>query len=354
MTNVEPGARQKCVVLDTQVWREQLQLRTKLGSTLLYALKTLDAKLGLPWIVEREMEIEILAAGIDAVKKVEEGLRTLQRIIGRSPRPRMPDEAALRDSIRARLDELSYFIERVPPSFELAQAGLERVFKKLPPNTQKVEQYRDSVIWESCRQLTKHFDVYFVSGDKAFQDSSGWSRTLLGEVNEAGLPLRGFTSLADCLAVLQPEIPTPDEQTLLMMIYEWLLPKIEEKAAVQGFKINRAAEDNGLLVGHVQVFMTEVPSKLFASFTLAADLFDAAGDSGQMVNAHYVQHGTCSLDARDFTPSEFESEGEEFRWFEDGEPKSRIAHYLRVHDTVHGTSAEAYSFRAPIPWALDE
>src|SRR5207253_7590318 len=78
------------------------------------------------------------------------------------------DVLELEKAVEERFREMESFLARVSFSLEHAKSALNMVNLELPPNSLKNQQFKDSAIWQSLLELSRAFDVFFVTGDKGF------------------------------------------------------------------------------------------------------------------------------------------------------------------------------------------
>jgi hypothetical protein len=82
---VADGALPPCVVLDTNQWRSQYGLRSKLGASLLFLVRQHEGRLGVPEVIESEIVQHLVDEGKCAVLEVASQFRVLQAITGSHP-----------------------------------------------------------------------------------------------------------------------------------------------------------------------------------------------------------------------------------------------------------------------------
>src|SRR5438105_11400294 len=129
-----------CIVLDTNIWRSQLLLKTNLGIALLHYVRQMGARIGLPEIVEQEVKKQIVLAGEEAKDLVKQGLSTIEVLIGSRPDYLLPDVLELEKAVEERFREMESFLARVSFSLEHAKSALNMVNLELPPNSLKNQQ----------------------------------------------------------------------------------------------------------------------------------------------------------------------------------------------------------------------
>lgn len=157
-----------CIVIDTNVWiREQL-LKSPLGIAFLHLVRINGWKVAVPEVVRGEVEAVSVRHCRDAVKKIKDSFGLLHHVIGRLVKVYIPDEREIKDSIDAVFEDMSSCKIDVEFTLEHARSALKRVIAGTPPNGEKNQQYKDSVVWEAILSLLGDYDVFFVTEDKAF------------------------------------------------------------------------------------------------------------------------------------------------------------------------------------------
>src|SRR5690242_5388115 len=99
-----------CVVLDTNVWRSSLLLRTPIGAALLYVVRQSGGYIGLPEVIEEETVKQITRAGLEATENISKHFRTIEILMGFRSEYTLPTSSEFDDATRKRFDELSHMI----------------------------------------------------------------------------------------------------------------------------------------------------------------------------------------------------------------------------------------------------
>ena len=350
----EVAAGRLCVVLDTNVWRSELLLRSPLGVALIYALRASNGRLGLPEVVGEEMERVIVKAGSEAGADIEKGFATIQRIVGYRSRYSLPSQEVMRQSVSARLAELDPLIERVAFTLEQAKRALRRVYEETPPNGAKNQQFKDSVIWEAVLELAREYRVHFITGDNDFfegrKPANGLARVLRSEVEGSGRTVEVYHDLSMCLAVLRRETPAVDEPHLAAAIEEAIREDISGAAADRSFQLLE------LVKSKLEVFLTEQASVLSVAFELTYRMEDAEGREGLgRTEAMAYGRGDCSYSSESRAVSEFSLDEVEFVWRDENLQMqrskniyARVGDGIRVGDGVGGSGSVGYRLRVPL------
>lgn len=131
--------KQVCVVLDANIWRSSLMLKSNLGHALVYRLMRQNQLLGLPFVVEKELRKLVVEYAMEEADRYERSGRTLETLTNHGFLPPSDDFEA---SIDERLEFLNPIIKRVPFNFEQSKNALEMVLNKEPPNALKTSNLR--------------------------------------------------------------------------------------------------------------------------------------------------------------------------------------------------------------------
>lgn len=264
-------ARQVCVVIDTNVWKAQVGLRSSMGAALLHAIRQSSGVLGLPEVVESEVRKQLGATGVDAIDSAEKALRHIQSLTRFKPTVLLPSDDEIRVSVNQLFVELEPVLLRVPLTVAHARAALSRVNARNSPNQGK-EQFKDSLIWAATKELSAAYRTLFVTSDRAFFQGSGFdlAEDLAKEVHEEGLDLAVFGRLPDVLAALRDQVPNLDDGAILHDIYGDVTVHVQDQAPRWGFSVG------GRTSGEVRAFATEDMDVVALSFTVSGSLIDQA------------------------------------------------------------------------------
>lgn len=272
-----------CVVLDTNVWRTEILLNSKLGAALVFAARQSGWLLGLPEVVEDEMKVVMRDFGLHQLSQAQTSLRFLQLLTG--------EEYAVSGSlysgsgfdvvIEARLEELKTILFRVPHKEELFKAALHRVLNTIPACAKDKDEYRDCLIWEAVLRLAEHHHVHFVSGDGAFRnrDGKGLNRVLADESKSVHF----YTEISDLLSALWQQKKDLDQTSIVARVDHSLRSQIEEAARKKDFVLE------ALERSELKCFVTEnrnvvaVSFKLFYRLSNRTEELNASRPSPQLV-----------------------------------------------------------------------
>jgi hypothetical protein len=270
--SADTNRRPLSVVIDTNIWRNTLMLRSSLGIALIYAIRQHDAKIGLPEVIEREVEKHGLAVGLEAIAAIEKAERQLERLLDRRVAFGAPKEADIKKAVEERLRQLGPLFERVPLTLHHARMALDRVNSGVAPSGRR-QEYKDSLIWEAVVELAASFRVILVTEDSGFFTGDELESSLREECIQKRLSIHCFRGLEGCLTALAPTLPATYSDEVREKIKASLREWSEEKIAESG--------NEGRVVKEVdlQLFATEDPSRFALSFTTGGNAMPGTPES---------------------------------------------------------------------------
>ena len=293
-----------CVVLDTNIWVYKTSLlRTPLGAALTNALLRVKGVLGLPEVVEEEIVKHTARVGGEAAAQMKESAAKIARLIGWVDENwyLVPMEDQFESSARERLEELSFFVERVPFNFEQAKSALRRVIDETPPNGPKNQQYKDSVIWQAVLELSDKYAVYFITEDKGFFEDRNPSKGLASSLEEdcqvEGRSIFVHYELESYLKSLRETLPSLDHRHLASEIHRAIVEDLDQMAAEQGFQLGE------LVNWDISAFLTENVDSLALSFVLVHRVSVISPPEGEIA-ARLVTEGECFYSWREQSMSD--------------------------------------------------
>lgn len=348
-----------CVVLDTNIWYRDLLLRTPLGAAFLHILRRMDARLGLPEVVEIEAIDKLTARGVKAVQQVEKGLHEIQSLTGRSPKPPLPSQDTIREHVESRLAQLDPLVERVPLSIEQTRAALHQVTRRQPPSSENREQFKDSLIWQAILDLGDTYRVLFVTADRAFfadrDTDDGLAQELRQMCKERGVTVEVFPKLGLCLERLQEEAPPLDEDRIGRAIQQALQGNLAKRAAGWQLVLGDAGETQ------MRAFATEHLDRLAIDFDTKFSLDEAIADQtpdlidleperpGKRNIGFVAVEGSCYYSSDDDSVSELRLTSITWDWAnEEGQQTAKDA-FVQVGGAISmGVPYEDLNIRGPL------
>lgn len=349
------SAEQKpiCVVIDANIWLQDsnLLLRTPMGSALIYILKKINGKIGLPSVLEEEITRNTISNGVKATKKIKENFKTLS-VIMRSHSPyEVPDEAQIKSAVQARITELDSLFQRLDFTWEHAQSALKRINEKSPPNHNN-QQFKDSIIWEAILDLLSSYTVHLVAKDQAFYKGgtlqiNNLAKNLLSDCKKRGGTVYIYPDMASCLKVIQKDVPPLDSNSLIGEIDSYINSKLERDLAIEfGFEVGCLA----VQLSSVSPFFTENQEKLALTFELCYQCYDVENTGiDERSNAVLKIKGDCFYEFDTQIISDIKMDRETIDWIEpSGELVTRGSVYASVTITMGGDDQVNYTFREPL------
>ena len=347
------SAEQKpiCVVIDANIWLQDSNflLRTALGSALIYILKIINGKIGLPSVLEEEITRNTIAKGVKAAEEIKKNFKSIS-VIMRSHSPyKVPDEAEIKSAVQARITELDSLFHRVDFTWEHAQSALKRINEKSPPNNNN-QQFKDSVIWETILELLSSYVVHFVTKDDAFYKDrkpkiNSLAKNLLSDCNKRGGIVYIYPDMASCLKVLQEDVPPLDLNSLIVKIDSYINSKLLKRdlAMDVGFEVGCLAVE----LSSVSPFFTENQEELALTFELCYQCYDVENTGiDERTNAVLKVKGDCLYKIDNQVISDIDMDFQRIRWDEsNGELGGRGAVYL---STMKDSNQFQHTFRESI------
>jgi hypothetical protein len=347
------SAEQKpiCVVIDANIWLQDSNflLRTALGSALIYILKIINGKIGLPSVLEEEITRNTISKGVKATEEIKKNFKSIS-VIMRSHSPyKVPDEAEIKSAVQARITELDSLFHRVDFTWEHAQSALKRINEKSPPNNNN-QQFKDSVIWEAILELLSSYVVHFVTKDDAFYKDrkpkiNSLAKNLLSDCNKRGGIVYIYPDMASCLKVIQEDVPPLDLNSLIVEIDSYINSKFLKRdlAMDVGFEVGCLAVE----ISSVSPFFTENQEELALTFELCYQCYDVENTGiDERTNAVLKVKGDCLYKIDNQVISDIDMDFQRIRWDEsNGELGGRGAVYL---STMKDSNQIQHTFRESI------
>lgn len=337
------GEKRWCVVIDTNQWISHLMLRSPTAAALLYSLRQQDGVIGLPYVLEEELKRLAFREGARAVRQIDDALGIIRRLLGSAPVPTIPSDEVLRSAASRRLHELAPLLQRTPFTFDQASDALERLLDKVPPNAEKNQQYKDTLIWVAALELASEFKVVLVTSDLGFyadrKVAGGLARELRQEVASKGLAVEAVAELhhaADLLRVTQPPV---DLAAVVAAVVDGVMEDVRSAASQQELVVGDLTRST------VKVFATENPDVLAVTFALEHALEDVRAPGRQ--HARVSTNGECLL--RDGLALEVSLDRIDLDWTEpSGEPGRSGVAFVRVGTAYIGERHDPYTVRQVI------
>jgi hypothetical protein len=252
------------IVLDTNIWLQNLYLRSPAGAATRFYIFQKKAKLALPEVVRREVEHHLSSDLRSYIDKIQDNHGRLLALFGALKEIVLPNNAAVDEKVSQVFQSLNLDIVEVPFSLESAKSSFLKTIKKQPPSDHG-QQFKDGVLWADCLTLLKSDEVVLVTDDKAFFEkreyAQGLSNNLKGECAGLDNQLTLLSKLSDLLEEIKEDI-TIDKEALIAAFFNRLGTDVDEFIRAQGF------ERTSKGTAHVTLFATEKSNRLFMDYVL--------------------------------------------------------------------------------------
>jgi rRNA-processing protein FCF1 len=324
-----------CVLLDTNTWRENLLLRTALGSALLYTINRQNVKIALPEVVEQEIKKHSMEAAKEAISNIEKSFNYVRLIMGFHSPYKIPNDEEIASAIDKRLDELEKFIIRIPFTLDHAKASLLRVNENCPPSSTKKQQYKDCAIWEAALSVGKAYHVYLISNDGDFyqnKERTDLNKILSEECCKLGVNITIYKNLNEFLKNLSQMTPSIDKQSIAENIFKTFSADIAKDAARHDLKLLSLKKFD------IKAFLTENPDNIAVEYCIYIDSIDTAGDIDQPKrDPEIIASGGCRYDITYNAILDNYFDSIEFKWTDtNGQIKNPKSIFLRTKSLFIG------------------
>jgi PIN domain len=264
------------VVLDTNIWKQQLYLQDSAGAATRFFMRQKRAKIALPEVIRLELEEHLRADLMKHVREMQSSHRALLAIFGRLKLLVLSSQDEIDAKILSAVSSLVGDYTEIPFSLDSARASLLKTIKKQRPSLNN-QQFKDGVIWADCLRLLHDDDVVLVTSDKAFFEDDdykkGLAKTLRIELADAKFKLTLYHELAQLLSDVKSEVKVADG-----VLCQALLAREAENIE------SMLPPDAGLRIGDIirastSLYVTEIIDRLFLNFNVSIGLVSESGGS---------------------------------------------------------------------------
>lgn len=284
------------VIVDTNVlvYKTKL-LKTPVSAALLYALKSQQGKLGFPEVLELELEKHFAKCVSKAISQVKNGYSELEIFMGVRDDYKLPTSNEINNRVKDRLLELEAFIIRMPFSLSNAKNALKRVIYEIPPNGEKNQQFKDSVIWENMLEYSEENDIRLITNDTGFfeggKPDNGLATELKKEIENKTISI--YFDIQDFLDDVKHSIEEIDKDIIADNLYIALEPEF-----------TKFFKEKNIEIGHmekysIKTYLTESPSKMAVDYTLVVNIlqkYEQESPEFHEVEAHIKGEAALDLD----------------------------------------------------------
>ncbi|ADQ13715.1 PIN domain-containing protein [Halanaerobium hydrogeniformans] len=338
--------KKTCIILDTNIWIYRTKLlRSILGAAFLYVLyKSDNLLLGLPEVVELEMKKHAKKSGMKASKEIKEQYSIIEKLIGSRDEYNLPSIEDFEQAVEDRIEELKEKIFEIPFKFSHAKGALGRVMDETAPNSYKNQQFKDSAIWESILEISKKYNIIFITEDKSFFKNRSYNKGLASnleeEVKKNRTNIRIYHSIEDYLKEIKQNPPKLNEHKIIKLIEKLLTPEIENQ--VENAKINEISNFT------ISPFLTESPKIVALNFNVTYDLtlIDDLNED-EWIGTLTVE-GECLLDIKKYSISNLQLNSFIVTTPENCPIPNKKTAYSRLSTINSGQRKIKYTFKEPL------
>lgn len=263
------------IILDTNIWYEQLGLRSPIGSAVRYYLRASNSSLALPEVIKLEVQKNLRSRLNGHISRMQNEYEQLHVAFGSLRKLVLPMESEVTKLVDSLFDVAGVPIIEIPFSEKSARNALLKTIDSKPP-CDKSQQFKDAVVWADCVELLQQGPVTLVTKDKAFFKDRNRDKGLAENLKEevACIP-HDLTICAD-LDELLTSIKRPVFIEHSLIVENFLNSKRDGMESL--------LKPNGFLIGsskyvNYQPFATEDPSKLFLKYSGEFVCTEAAGEN---------------------------------------------------------------------------
>ncbi len=333
------------VVLDTNKWYGHKLLRSALGSALIYAVKDLEAKIGLLEVTKKEVISKCKEKGSESVKKIRNNLREIKNLTGEAPDPELPNEEKIQEQVSKRLEELEDLTITRKPTIDHYESSLEKTVFKRPPS-EDGNGFRDCLIWEAILEWSLETKVAFITDDGDFFDSNkdALHPELEQELKEVEGNLDIYLNIKGFLSSLKQEITEPDPELIAEEISKSLESEIYDLAKEKGFDIDHLQDSE------LYYFLTQTPEYLAVDFNLQYIILNLpiSEEEEEIPRANMQVSGSCKYSKEKEKVSDIQLEEIKLETLSGEKIYRRVI--AKAKPIVVGTEMNTYSLKT----SLDE
>ncbi len=263
------------IVLDTNIWIEEIVLKSNIGSSFRLYTNFNGIKIAVPEVVRLEFEHNIESRIHELIKNTNDNYNRLLALFGKLKSIKLPNENEIKELVQGLIDNCGISVENLSFSLDSARSSLMKVIKGLPPNGDKNQQFKDGVIWHDCLKLLDRQDVAFITSDKAFYKNKnyqdGLAENLLQEIIGKEYKLKIYSRLSEILPIVETIIPV-DINSLVSSILRNNKESIDRMIQEDNITISnnfRSLQKN---------FATEDSSIIYVEYSIEIDCYKEEND----------------------------------------------------------------------------
>jgi hypothetical protein len=264
------------IVLDTNIWLNELALNSGAGSALRFHIKQSGAVLVLPEVVRLEVQRHLGSRLREWTDSVRKSHRQLLGIFGTLKEVVLPAEQEIDAVVGGVFSKLGVSIEEVPFSLESARSSFMKTILKEQPSD-KTQQFKDGVIWADCLRLLETDDVLLATDDKAFYETYDVAKGLAANLRtEAEERSHSLTLVRSIDAVLERVRTAPSIDLNWFRAQVWTTAHSSVATLLEK---NGVAMDSSV-VPQVKAtwFATEDPDRVYFSYSISQGCIDSTNE----------------------------------------------------------------------------
>ena len=332
------------IVLDTNVWRKEWGLKSRLGSAIRFFIKHQSATLAIPEVIKLETEALINKELKKKIETIEKEHRELLTVFGQLKEIKTPTNEEVGEIISKIFVDLGVPTEFIPFTFEASKNSFDKILAKVAPNRGKNQQFKDGVIWFDCMNLLDKADVHFVTNDKGFFNDgnfgSGLAKNLQEEVTKKENNFYIHDKLSSLLNDIEAKIKI-DPPKILLEYKKEFGGAIQDMISEFGFGLGSIKSST------INTFITENPDVLYFEYVLEIECFPLENDGSS--DGLLIIEGNGGYNPSENSFIEFKRSGQVFSYVTPTGAKEKKQHYtLSVNSSVIGHRTIKHSIRHEI------
>jgi len=335
------------IVFDTNIWRKHLALKSQSGAAVRFFVLRQGATVVVPEVIRLELEEQLgklLRQRCDEIRKAHQELLT---VFGSLKELVLPSDNEIEAFVAGIVPNLDVPVREVPFTLEAAHASFLKTVRKLPPSSEKNQQFKDGAIWAACVALLQEDDVYLITDDSAFYEgrkyANGPARNLAEEADGRPYRLHLVSSLRELLQSIRVDVSI-DKSALVSVFLAENDDSINGLLSRTGFALGDTADVE------VELFATESSSRLYAEFQIHYSCPDAS-EQGR-ANARLDLAGSGFFDGKSGAFLELQNQGESITYVDD-EGEKRAQNHFVTGASVIGHRTIERTLKVPLA-ATDE
>lgn len=338
----------KIFVFDTGIWVYDTKLLSSpTACALCSAIKRLNASIGVPEIVRKEVNKNIIKHTKSAIDQIGKHYEIIEMLFGQRDDYEVPDINKVKNRFNERLNEIGIKIIDIPIKNDHLIAALDRTINESPPNGPKNQQYKDCLIWEAILEIAKKNEIYFITQDKGFFEQrdpkKGIVTNLLEEIEANCLKLEIFYNAESCLSVLSQVLLDIDKEIIIQDISDNIFDKISNDAAIKGDVLEKFNS------GNADFYITEIANKLAVVFELIFNVSNVKNvESEELIGTVRLVKGSCYWNLDSKTPEKINFSDQITLDKNGNKINGHSIGYLRLGGAILGRRTIKHSYRERI------